>query len=344
MFLAKGFKGYYYLYYNDELTGKRRKVSTKSKLKAEANEFLRLFKTNEIESRTNKKSPYSLTELQSEVMKYVNYNFRQSTVGLYERCFKLLLIVIENKPLKFITIHDIEKFKNYRLNQVTISTTNIDLRTCKAIFNLALKWKWISNSPAKDVNLLKVPQKEILSFTESEIEILLANCKIHYTRNVIEFALLTGCRLNEILNIQLKDVNLTEGIITINNKPNFKTKNGKIRKLPISQKLSILLNKVLNNEDNIFNLYNPEEYLFTKNGIAFKKNYVTKSFKKILRKSNLPEKFHFHCLRHTFITNLIKKNVNINYVKELAGHADISTTMNYIHIVTDDLRAAVNLI
>jgi len=344
MFLAKGFKGYYYLYYDDELTGKRRKVSTKSKLKTEANEFLRLFKTNEIKSKALNNKPYCLTDLQTEVLKYVNYNLRQSTVGLYERCFKILIAVLENKPLKFVTIHDIEKFKNYRLNQVSISTTNIDIRTCKAIFNLALKWKWISNSPAKEVSLLKVAQKEILSFSNNELEIIFNSSKNHNIKNVIEFALFTGCRLNEILNVQFKDINLIEGIITINNKPDFKTKNGRVRKLPISQKLNNLLQSILNNEGNIFNLYNPEQYLFTKKGVKYNKDYVTKSFKKILRKSNLPEKFHFHCLRHTFITNLIKKNVNINYVKELAGHADISTTMNYIHIVTDDLRAAVNLI
>jgi site-specific recombinase XerD len=67
-------------------------------------------------------------------------------------------------------------------------------------------------------------------------------------------------------------------------------------------------------------------------------------FKKYLRILGIHEKYHFHCLRHTFITNLIKKGVNINFVKEIAGHTDIETTMNYIHIVTEDLRKAVNLI
>ncbi len=66
--------------------------------------------------------------------------------------------------------------------------------------------------------------------------------------------------------------------------------------------------------------------------------YVSKEFKKILRSINFPEKFHFHCLKHAFITNLIKVGVNINYVKEIAGHSDIHTTMNYIHILTEDLR------
>ncbi len=73
-------------------------------------------------------------------------------------------------------------------------------------------------------------------------------------------------------------------------------------------------------------------------GLCFKK------FKKYLRQARLPEKYHFHCLRHTFITNLIKNGVNINYAKQLAGHSDLNTTMGYIHIETEDLREAVNLV
>ncbi|MBK8552806.1 MAG: tyrosine-type recombinase/integrase [Ignavibacteria bacterium] len=45
-----------------------------------------------------------------------------------------------------------------------------------------------------------------------------------------------------------------------------------------------------------------------------------------------------------FITSLIKSGVNKNFVKEIAGHSEIQTTMNYIHIVTNDLREAVNKI
>jgi len=64
----------------------------------------------------------------------------------------------------------------------------------------------------------------------------------------------------------------------------------------------------------------------------------------VLRKLNFPEKFHYHSLRHSFITNLIKSGVNINYVKEIAGHSEIKTSLGYIHIVTEDLREAVNKI
>ena len=69
---------------------------------------------------------------------------------------------------------------------------------------------------------------------------------------------------------------------------------------------------------------------------------ISKQFKKILRKLNLNEDFKFHSLRHSAITELIKNNVPLNIVKEIAGHKAITTTMIYSHVKSDDLKQAVN--
>lgn len=76
----------------------------------------------------------------------------------------------------------------------------------------------------------------------------------------------------------------------------------------------------------------------------YDKSYISKKFKNLLRQLDFPERFHFHCLRHTFITQLVKKGVNIYDIKQLAGHSCIETTELYMHTVTEDLRIAVNLI
>ena len=86
-------------------------------------------------------------------------------------------------------------------------------------------------------------------------------------------------------------------------------------------------------------------YLFVNsNNCRYDKNFITKKFKCYLRLAGLPEKFHFHCLRHTAITNLIKAGVNINYVRQIAGHSDLKTTENYIHIGIEDLKNAVKML
>ena len=162
-------------------------------------------------------------------------------------------------------------------------------------------------------------------------------------KNVVTVALSTGCRLNEILNLQVKDIDLSQRIITIRNKNDFKTKSGRIRRIPIADSLEMLLRSLLGYDSNVYELNNTERYLFAnENGFRYNKDYISRRFKRYLRACNMPEKFHFHCLRHTYITNLVKAGANMNYIKQIAGHADLKTTENYIHIGVEDLRNAVN--
>ena len=349
MFLSKGYKQTYYLYYKKhpkDSNSKYTRVSTGTTSKREANKFRDNF-INTVANTQNENSNKVVyfKELQKEVIKYTSNNFENSTTQIYKRVTNDFLKIIKDKPIKQITIQDIELFKNERIKQVAKMTVNVDLRTLKAVFNLAIKWSWLKDNPSRHVKLLSIPQKEILSFSQEEIKLIINNIDDVTLKNIVIFGLLTGCRLNEICNVQLNDIDFENLTLRIRNKPNFKTKTGKIRNIPISDELNNLLKSILNTENNIINLYEPERYLFLTKRIAqHRKDCVTMSFKKVLRKLNLPEKFHFHCLRHTFITQLIKNGVNINYVKEIAGHSDIKTTMNYIHIVTEDLREAVNKI
>ncbi len=115
----------------------------------------------------------------------------------------------------------------------------------RAIFNIALKWNWITNNPTKEVKLLLITQKEKLAFSETELKIIINNISNVKLLNIVLFASYTGCRLSEILNVQWKDINFNEKILIIRNKENFMTKTGKIRQIPISDKFFELLNSIL---------------------------------------------------------------------------------------------------
>jgi integrase len=346
MFLTKRQNGFYYLFITDEITGKRKMISCKTKFKPEAVKFLSGFKNNSKKLQTNSFKILYLSDLQREVMKYVSDNLRAGTVKIYKSTLILMLRLLKNKPIKLITSNEIENYKSIRLKEVSQSTVNIELSTMKAIFNIAIRLNFLEINPCKYIKKIAIPQKDRLSFNEIELKLLLNNIIDPSLKNIVLTGLYTGCRLNEIINIQWKDIDLNEKVLTIRNKENFKTKTGKQRQIPISDNYYTLLSEMLNvsAEGNIISLFSPERYLFSRNGFKFNKDTISKKFKEVLRALNFPEKFHFHCLRHTFITNLIKSGVNINYVKEIAGHSEIQTTMNYIHIVTNDLREAVNKI
>jgi integrase len=338
----------YYLYYKDKKTNKIKKITTKSRLKKEALEFVSNFKPDETEN-VKEVLNFSFNELQDKILQYTSQNFTFSTNQIYKYTTNNFLKIIGNKSLSSITIDDIEFFKIERLKKVNKVTVNIDIRTLKAVFRLAVRWRMIKDNPCQYVHQFIVNEKEKLSFENYELEKVLAIIENNTLKNIVLFASYTGCRISEILNIQWSDIDFVQRIITIRNKPNFKTKTGKIRQIPMSDKLFTVIDKLNKgnngNKNMIYDYHNPDDYLFTNNiGIKYEYTYITMLFKKYLRMAGIDEKYHFHCLRHTFITNLIKKGVNINFVKEIAGHSDIGTTMNYIHIVTEDLRDAVNML
>jgi site-specific recombinase XerD len=347
MFLFKRKNSIYYIYYFDKSDHKRKSISTKTSYKADALLFLTNFKENlkTISEKSDLIPVYYISDLQTEVIKYVSDNMSTSNTKIYKTLFKNLIEVFGNIPLNMVTFKEIERYKGIRALTVSKASVNKDLSTLKAVFNIAIRFNWISTNPVKNVNKVILSEKEFLCFTKEQTQMIINNVQNKTIRDLVTFALLTGCRLNEIVNIQWLDVNMQDKLITIRNKANFKTKTGKIRQIPISDILFQLLKTMLTNgnNDNIVNFFNPEKYIFS-NGHGYKycKFYVTKYFKSVLRSLNFAEKFHFHCLRHTFITQLINAGVNINYVKELAGHSSINTTMHYIHITTNNLRDAVN--
>jgi len=347
MFLFKRKNSIYYIYYFDKSDHKRKSITTKTSYKADALLFLTNFKENlkTISEKSDLIPVYYISDLQTEVIKYVSDNMSISNAKIYRTLFKNLIEVFGNIPINMFTFKEIERYKGIRALTVSKASVNKDLSTLKAVFNIAIRFNWISTNPVKNVGKVIISEKEFLYFTQEETQLIINNIENENIKNLVTFALYTGCRLNELVNIQWLDVNMQDKLITIRNKANFKTKTGKNRQIPISENLFNLLKSLLTNGNNIVNFINPEKYIFSNGkGAKYCNFYVTKYFKSVLRRLNFAEKFHFHCLRHTFITNLIKAGVNVNYVKELAGHSQLITTMNYIHLSTNDLREAVNKI
>ncbi len=347
MFLSKSRSGKYHLFYLDE-NGKRHSVSTKTKLKAEAKEFEKKF-IEKLKNSKNEDTPqkiYYLEDIKTEILNYTINNLSIQTHKIYERVFKNMISILGNIPVKVITVKDIERYKEQRIKTIKKMTCNIELKVMKAIFNISVRIGILADNPIKEVKKFFIPEKEKLAFSTEEIRLLLEAIPESNFKNIVLFGLFTGCRLNEILTLQWQDIDFLERMVIIRNKPNFQTKTGKMRHIPMSIKLHELLNSLQGNkEPKIIDFRTPEKLVFgNPEGKSYSKSYISRSFTKYLKKANLPAKFHFHCLRHTFITNLIRSNVNINFVKELVGHSNIQTTMAYIHISTNDLREVINKI
>lgn len=108
----------------------------------------------------------------------------------------------------------------------------------------------------------------------------------------------------------------------------------------MSEKVRSILFRRFNSASN-----NSDEVVFySVKGKMLYPDAVSRQFKKVVRKSNLSEKIHFHTLRHSFASLQVQKGVSLYEVKELLGHEDLVTTQIYSHLQKQNLMEAVNLL
>jgi integrase len=190
---------------------------------------------------------------------------------------------------------------------------NRDIAVLKRLFNLAIDWSLIDRNPVKKVALYRIDEKSMRVLSQDEQRRLIDAAAPHF-KPLIIVAINTGMRRGELLNLRWEQVDLRNLLITIEH-----SKNGRIRHLPINKSAQEALNEL------------PEPHVghvFRYRGLPIKA--VKTAFAGAVRRAGI-RPCRFHDLRHTFATRLVLAGVDLATVKELMGHADISTTMKYAH-------------
>lgn len=172
--------------------------------------------------------------------------------------------------------------------------------------------------------------------TSEEQDALLSQLNTRYPsphRNLCMLRLMleTGLRSGEVVSLQPEHLDMTTCRLMVR-----EGKGAKDRVLWIGEDLRDLIGKWLQRR--------PESpWLFpTRKGTKVQTRYLRALVKRLARKADLPEaeKVSPHTLRHTFATDLYRETNNIRLVQKALGHADISTTQIYTHIVDEELEEA----
>ncbi|NTV28734.1 MAG: site-specific integrase [Candidatus Omnitrophica bacterium] len=234
-----------------------------------------------------------------------------------------------DRRLQDITPMMVEQFKAERLKEVAPATVNKALACLKAMFNKASDWGLLDGkNPVSKVKLLKVDNKRLRYLEKPEIARLIGNCLAHL-KPIVILALNTGMRKSEIFNLRWDDVDFNLRMIQL-----LKTKNNKIRNIPMNESVYYTLKALKEQSED-------EQVFPGRNGPAI--TYVTKSFATALRKSGIIN-FRFHDLRHTFASQLVMAGVDLNTVRELLGHSELTMTLRYAHLSCDHKRQAVQVL
>ena len=141
-------------------------------------------------------------------------------------------------------------------------------------------------------------------------------------RIVLTLVYSAGLRGRELINLKLSDIDFERKTIHIR-----QSKYKKDRIVPLSEYMAKGLKKYISIE-------HPHIYLF--NGKGPDKQYSVKGLswvmREALKKTSIKKDVSLHTLRHSYATHLLEDGVNIVTVKELLGHAHITTTLVYLHV------------
>jgi site-specific recombinase XerD len=141
-------------------------------------------------------------------------------------------------------------------------------------------------------------------------------------RIVLTLIYSAGLRSQEVINLKISDIDFERKVIHIR-----QSKYKKDRIVPLGEIMALGLRKYLSAE-------NPYVWLF--NGKEPDGRYSVKGLSWVIRenlkKTSIKKDVNLHSLRHSYATHLLEQGLNIVTVKELLGHADITTTMLYLHV------------
>jgi integrase len=222
-----------------------------------------------------------------------------------------------------------EEFKSVRLSQVSPVKVNIDFRTLRAAFNIAVSWGIIEENPFKRVKQVRVPQVRPAYLTQEEFARVIAAIPTDWFREIVRFAVATMMRLGEIVNLRWESVDLARRIILVENTSEFRTKTRKSRAIPMDELVFHTLRTREHLSDRVFTFPSAR---------PLSVGYVSRTFKKYALKAGVSDEIHFHSLRHTGATWLVQKDVPIYSVQQILGHSRVDMTQIYSHLDVEHLR------
>ena len=225
-----------------------------------------------------------------------------------------------NRKIKDIKPTHIEALKEKRIKEgAKNATVNRDLALLKTIYNKAMKWElYQGKNPVILAGMLPEDNEHVArSLTESEAERLLREVPLE-TKPIIEFAIATGLRKSNILNMKWDQIDRGNRIIYLP-----KTKSGKALQLPLNDWALEILKGVPRH------IRSP--YVFCKlDGKPYRD--IRGGFKNALKRANLDTSIRLHDLRHTYGSWMAARGVPTSILKDLLGHSTLVMVDRYTHM------------
>lgn len=268
-----------------------------------------------------KKPDRSLSYLLERYYDEVSPDKKRSREDFYN--IRILLKYFGDVMLSEITPAKLNQFKKQRQDEgLSAASINRPLALLSHAFNTAIKeWEICNENP---VSKIKRPSEKkswrLRYLSRDEARTLVDECQGHL-KPIVEWALSTGMRFGEIVDLDWSDIDQKNGYAYVRD-----PKNSKPRAIPLTEKHDTILAQLTRHISGVVFHYNGKPIKSVKN-----------SFGKAVKRAEIKD-VTFHTLRHTFASWAVMDGMPLNVLKEILGHSTLDMVMRYAHLSPDHLR------
>lgn len=270
-------------------------------------------------------------------------NYSALTVNAYLNdilAFEMYLVSYHDAiGLKDITYSVIRSWIVFLVeNKNANKTINRKISSLKSFYKFLLKIKEIDANPLLKHKSLKVPKKVQIPFSVVETVAVFEENDFPddfegiRNRLIIELFYTTGMRRAELISLSVNNIDFANKAIKVIGKRN------KERILPLLPCTISLLMKYQQLIKTTFENSNSEVLILSKKGNKISESFVYRLINDYFSSVSQKVKKSPHVLRHTFATHLLNNGADLNSVKELLGHASLSSTQIYTHSSLAELK------
>lgn len=211
------------------------------------------------------------------------------------------------------------------------------LASLKSFFGYLAQREVVHNNPARGAAPVRTERKLPQILTSKEVELFLEQpqCvdeKGYRDHAMLELLYATGIRVSELISLDLDDVNLSAGFLRCGSR-------GKERIIPLYTAAVKALSEYIKNIRPRIVLEADEPALFVNmSGERMSRQGFWKIIKHYQEKAQIKKEITPHTLRHSFAAHLLENGADLHSLQEMLGHADISSTQVYSHLVKQKLQ------
>ena len=213
------------------------------------------------------------------------------------------------------------------------------LSSLRRFYAYLLREKKIEVDPVALIDAPKLGRSLPKTLTEEDVESLLMapdTSALLGLRDRVLFEVLyaTGLRVSELVELQLNQVNLQQGVLRVSGKGN------KERLVPLGEEAVAWVEKYLiHTRADLLKGQVTDALFVTKRGAAMTRQAFWYLIKRYALQAQIESTISPHTLRHAFATHLLNHGADLRVVQMLLGHSDLSTTQIYTHVAKARLKS-----